>query len=109
MLAKCLQWSPPKTSKTLGKVIKTQIHTEPMRLSGQKIVRIVEIHEKPHVKSLSVAGLFSSTKHEEHAVFEYSNNALAELLEKTRAKCNITTIDITNIQNTRENTCRTQL
>ena len=98
-----------KQLKTLGKVIKTKIHTEPRRLSGQKIVQIVKVHEKTRVKWLSAAGLFSSTKHEENYIFDYSSDALAELLEKTRAKCNLTTIYITSIQNTRENTCRTQL
>ena len=41
-------------------------------------------------------------------LFEYSSDALAELLEKTRVKCDLTILDRTIIENTRENTYRTQ-
>ena len=41
--------------------------------------------------------------------FEYSSGTPAEMLEKTRAKCNHTTIYIASIENTRENTCKTRL
>ena len=41
-------------------------------------------------------------------IFKYSSDTLAELLKKTRAKCDLTRIDITSMENRRENTYRTQ-
>ena len=72
--------------------MKTKIRIELMRLKTQKVVRIVEVHAKTRVKLASAVRAFSSTKLEENANFGYSSCALAELLEKTRAKYNHTTI-----------------
>ena len=72
--------------------MKTKIRIELMRLKTQKVVRIVEVHAKTRVKLASAVRVFSSTKLEENANLGYLNGALAELLEKTRAKYNHTTI-----------------
>ena len=41
-------------------------------------------------------------------IFDYSSDALAEVLVKTCAKCDLTGIDIPSIENRQENKCRTQ-
>ena len=98
-----------KPSKTHGKVIETKMQTELRSLSCQKISRIVKVHEKTRIKSLSTAILLLSTKHEENRLFHYSSDSLADLREKTRAKCDLTRIHITSIENTRENIRKTQV
>ena len=62
---------------------------------------------KTYVTSVSVASLFPSTKHK-YFVCHFSSDALADLLRKTDAKCDLKTINITSLENTQENTCRTQ-
>ena len=99
---------PQKTSKTHGKVIETKMQTELRSLSCQKIARIVKVHEKTRIKSLSIAILLLSTKHEENRLFHYSSDALADLREKTRAKCDLTRIDITSMKSRQENMYKTQ-
>ena len=66
--------------------MKTKIRIELMRPRTQKITRIVKVHAKTRVKMASAVRAFSLTKVEENANFGYSSGALAELLEKTRAK-----------------------
>ena len=82
------------------------MQTEVRSLSCQKISRIVKVHEKTRIKSLSTAILLLLTKHKENRLFHYSSDSLADLREKTRAKCDLTRIHITSIENTRENTCK---
>ena len=66
-------------------------------------MKIMKVHKKTRVKWLSAAALFSSTKHKENLIVDYSSDAPAELLEKTCAKCDLTRLDITIIENTPEN------
>ena len=40
--------------------------------------------------------------------FQYSNKALADLLDESRAKGALTKIGVASIENTQENTCKTQ-
>ena len=97
-----------KHSKTHGKVIKIKILTELRRLNSQNFIEIIEVHDKTRIKSLSVPSAFLLRKHEKNCTFDYSNKALVELFDETRAKCNVTRISLGSIQNTRENMCKTQ-
>ena len=81
-----------------------KIQRESRRLSDQKFVRIVKVHAKTRIKSLSLASSFLVTKHKEIVIFRYSSKALADFLDKTRAKWNVARIDVTSIQNTHEKT-----
>ena len=83
-----------------------KISAQAGKLSRIKVSQIVEIHDKICKKSGSVSRQFESRKHEENAKFEYSSHTLAEMLEKTRAKCNHATVRVASIENTRENTCK---
>ena len=67
-----------------------------MRLKGLKNIKIMKVHRNTCVKWVSAADLSSSTKQRDNLVFDYSNAALAELLEKTCSKCKLTTIHITS-------------
>ena len=97
-----------KTFKNIRKSYYNQNPQNLRRLHGSKIIEVVKVHKKIRIKSVSVANLFSSTKHSENGVLHYSTDGLAALLRKTCAKCNLTTNNITSIENTQENMCRTQ-
>ena len=89
-------------------MIKMQIQAESRRLTGQNCLRIVKVYDKTRIKSLSVANSFLFRKHEGIDTFQYSNKALADMLDESRAKCALTRIGVASIENTRENTCETQ-
>ena len=89
-------------------MIKMQIQAESRRLTGQNCLRIVKVYNKTRIKSLSVANSFLFRKQEGIDTFQYSNKALADMLDESRAKCALTRIGVASIENTRENTCETQ-
>ena len=99
---------PQKPSKTHGKVIETKMQTELRSLSCQKIARIAKVHEKTCIKSVSIAILLLSQNTRKIYCFIIQATHLQICARKHVQKCDLTRIHITSIENTRENTCKTQ-